>query len=266
VSDVSFRRRFQRVSRRNTYLLGGVAVIVGVVLVVVAITGLSSDGGDDTPPESERNAPETPISPGSEPPPDASGGSQEGGSGTQAEGAGIRRQLVRRRLVRAPDFATRLIHDGTTPRALTQRLQQARAGDELQFSKLRGTPTVLYLWTSRCAPCRADALLVDATWKRWARRGVLFIGLHVGQSEGSAAATIRQYDLTFPVGLDGGAGIAKRYGAMFLPQTFFVTAGGDIVGEVAGSPSVRQLELGTRAARSGEPFGSEQGSSRVPLP
>ncbi|MGH2980238.1 MAG: TlpA family protein disulfide reductase, partial [Solirubrobacterales bacterium] len=72
-------------------------------------------------------------------------------------------------------------------------------------------------------------------------------------------------DLTYPAILDRSGQIAERYGVTALPQTFFISAGGDIVGEVAGSPSIRQLELGTAAAKSGKPFGSEQGSSRMPL-
>ena len=59
--------------------------------------------------------------------------------------------------------------------------------------------------------------------------------------------------------------MARAYGVTGLPETFFISAPGDVVGHVAGSPSVRQMELGTAAAREGRSFGSEQGGSRVPL-
>ena len=54
-------------SKRNTYLLGGLAVLAGVVMLVVAISSLTSDGDDSTP-ANERNAPERQITPGSAPP------------------------------------------------------------------------------------------------------------------------------------------------------------------------------------------------------
>ena len=95
---------------------------------------------------------------------------------------------------------------------------------------------------------------------------MLFVGVSVNESAEAARAVIRQYDLTYPGISDRSGEIAKRYGVTALPQTFFISAEGDIVGEVAGSPSVRQLELGTSAAESGRPFGAEQGSSSVPLP
>jgi hypothetical protein len=95
---------------------------------------------------------------------------------------------------------------------------------------------------------------------------VLFVGANVNESTDAARAVIRQYDLTYPGISDRGGEIAERYGATALPQTFFISDKGDIVGEVAGSPSVRQLELGASSAESGRLFGAEQGSTRVPLP
>jgi len=50
-------------SKRNTYLLGGVAVVLGFAMLVVAVIALADDD-DSPPPASERNAPERPITPG----------------------------------------------------------------------------------------------------------------------------------------------------------------------------------------------------------
>jgi peroxiredoxin len=167
--------------------------------------------------------------------------------------------------VRAPDFSADVIHAGTIPKQLQDAFERAAAKDALDFSELRGTPMVLHLWSSQCAPCRTDARLVEATWKRWGPRGVLFVGASVNESADAAGSVIRQYHLTYPAVSDQNGKLAASYGASALPHTVFISAGGDIVGEVAGSPSVRQLELGTAAAESGRPFGAEQGTSRVPL-
>jgi peroxiredoxin len=251
-------------SRRNTYLLGGLAVLAGVVMLVIAISGLTSDGDDSTT-ANEANAPERPLSPGSPAPP-AGDGSEAQPPATEAQGEEIRRNLARRRPVKAPDFAAELIHAGTLPKSLQEPFERAAAKDSLELSQLRGTPVVLYMWSSQCAPCRADTRLVEATWKRWGPRGVMFAGANVKESAEAARAVIRQYDLTYPGISDRDGKIAARYGVTALPQTFFISAQGDIVGEVAGSPSVRQLELGSSSADSGRTFGAEQGSSRVPVP
>ena len=49
-----------------------------------------------------------------------------------------------------------------------------------------------------------------------------------------------------------------------LPQTIFISATGDVVGQVAGSVTVGQMQQGTAAAIAGRPIGSLQGASRVP--
>ena len=249
-------------SKRNTYLLGGLAVVLGVAMLAVALFALTGDD-DSSPATSERNAPETPITPGSTPTTDT--GQDETPSGTEAQGAAIRQQLARRKTVQAPDFSAQVIHEGSVPNSLKEAFDGATDGGSLDIGKLRGTPVVLHLWSSKCAPCRGDSRLVEATWKRWGPRGVLVVGASVKEPSAAAKAVIKQYDLTYPSVADPSGALAERYGETVVPHTFFISAGGDIVGEVAGSPSVRQLELGAQAAESGKPFGSEQGSSRVPL-
>ena len=249
-------------SRRNTYLLGGISALAGIVMLVVAISALTSDGDDGSPPADERNAPERPLTPGSPPP---ASGDRDEPSGTRAEGSAIQRNLSRRRRVRAPDFSATVIHAGTVPGPLEDAFERATARDALDLAELRGTPVVLHLWSSRCTPCRGDARLVETTWRRWGPRGVLFVGASVNESSAAAEEVIRQYDLTYPGVLDRNGAIAERYGATVLPQTFFISGGGDVVGEVAGSPSVRQLETGAAAAESGRVFGAERGGSAVPL-
>jgi peroxiredoxin len=251
-------------SRRNTYLLGGLAVVAGVAMLVIAIVVLS--GGDESTSTTSESTTERPITSSETPaaPPSGEQPAQEP-SGSAARGAGIGRELAQRRPVRAPGFSAELIYDGSIPQALKEAFGRASGGGRLDMSKLRGTPVVLHLWSTGCAACRADGRLVEATWKRWGPRGVLLVGASVKESPAAAKTVIRQYDLTYPEISDRSGQVAELYGASALPQTFFISAAGDIVGEVVGSPSVRQLEVGTAAAESGKPFGSEQGNSRVPL-
>jgi peroxiredoxin len=252
-------------SRRNTYLLGGLAVVVGAVMIAFAVAALTSDDGDSSPAR-RADAPQRPVAPVPPSTPQPPAGNARKPSGVKARGGDIGKQLSRRRPVQAPDFSAAVIRAGAIPEALEAPFERATAEGRLDMANLRGTPVVLHLWSSQCAPCRADARLVEATWKRWGQRGVLFVSMHVEESRASTPkVVIRQYDLTYPAVSDRSGAIAGRYGATALPQTFFISSAGDIVGEVIGSPSVRQLEVGTAATQSGRPFGSEQGSARVPL-
>jgi thiol-disulfide isomerase/thioredoxin len=148
---------------------------------------------------------------------------------------------------------------------VSKEVGRATAGGTLGLSELEGTPVVLYMYASKCGPCRADARLVESTWERWGRRGVAFVGVAVKDSDESARSFARQYRLTYPIVRDADGKVAAAYGARVLPEVFFVSKAGDVVGHVIGSPSVRQMELGAGSARVGRSFGNEEGGSRQPL-
>jgi peroxiredoxin len=245
-------------SKRNSYLIGGAAIAVGIALIVIAITALSEDGGSD----SSRPTPEKPPAGDNQ---QSEPKAQEGGnpSGVSARGRSLSRAVEQRRPVRAPGFAVEVIDDGSPP-AQSRPLEQAVAGGSLALTRLRGSPVVLHVWSPGCGPCRSDARLIETTWQRWGRRGVAFVGLSVGESAAAALRFARQYDLSYPIVRDAAGRVADAYGVTSLPETFFISSAGDVIGHVAGSPSVRQMELGAAAARTGRAFGSEQGGSREP--
>ncbi len=243
-------------SRRNTYLLGAAAIAVGVVLIIIAlsVSGNESTDGAQAPSDAPGAAPDrTPA-----------GGRSDRRSDDDAAGSGgLSGKLDRGSKVTAPGFALEVVRTGSPP-PQSETLAQAVAGGTLALTALRGTPVVLQMWSSRCGPCRADARLVQTTWQRWGRRGVAFVGVSVEEPAADAARFAREYDLSYPIIRDGSGRIADAYGVSSLPETFFIASTGDIVGHVAGSPSVRQMELGAAAARAGRAFGSEQGGSREP--
>lgn len=246
-------------SKRNTYLMGGAAIAVGIALIVIALTTIS--GGNDGGSESARPMPEKPAT-GKQPstPPEQEGASP---SAPSVRGKSLSKAVEQRRPVRAPGFAVEVIDDGSPP-AQARPLKQAVAGGSLALTRLRGSPVVLHVWSSDCGPCRSAARLIETTWRRWGRRGVAFVGLSVNEPEAAALKFAREYDLSYPVVRDAAGRVADAYGVTSLPETFFISRNGDVIGRVAGNPSVRQMELGTAAAQTGRTFGSEQGGSREP--
>jgi peroxiredoxin len=239
-------------SKRNTYLLGGAAIAVGITMIIIAIAALSG-GGDSNPGAPETTAREGPTAPAE--------GEAPGRPAVNAHGRSLSRAVAERRRAQAPAFAVEVIEKGSPP-AQAGELEQAVAGGSLALARLRGSPVVLHMWSPGCGPCGASARLVETTWQRWGRRGIAFVGISVGGSEEDGRDFAGQYDLTYPIVRDGAGRIADAYGVTSLPAIFFVSSTGDIVGSVTGSPTVRQMELGTAAARAGRAFGSEQGRSR----
>jgi peroxiredoxin len=247
-------------SRRNTYLAGGAAIAAGVALIVIALVATSGDGGSG----STTTAPRQPAAADQDQSAAGGEGDAQPGSESPAQGRSISGELDRRGTVRAPALELEVIDEGVPPAQARAPLEDAVADGSLSLAKLRDSPVVLYVWAPDCDPCRADARLVETTWQRWGRRGVAVLGVTVDGSAQEALQFARRYDLTFPLLDDDGGRVAEAYGVTSLPEAFFISRSGDVVGHIAGSPSVRQMELGAAAARTGRAFGNEQGGSRVP--
>jgi hypothetical protein len=63
---------------------------------------------------------------------------------------------------------------------------------------------------------------------------------------------------------DPGDDVARDWGVTGLPETYFVSARGRIVGHVVGAISTRQLDDGVAAAVAGRPLAAREGGDRRP--
>ena len=68
--------------------------------------------------------------------------------------------------------------------------------------------------------------------------------------------------MTYPSLRDRSNGVAHRWGVTGLPETFFVSAQGRVVGHVIGALSVGRLADGVAAARAGRALGVQSGGDR----
>jgi peroxiredoxin len=65
-------------------------------------------------------------------------------------------------------------------------------------------------------------------------QGAEVFAINAGQERPAVAAFIGKLGVTYPVLLDESASIAKRYGVVGLPTTYFVDAKGVVRGKVIG--------------------------------
>src|SRR5580698_953895 len=71
------------------------------------------------------------------------------------------------RIREAPDFNLAIVANGAG-------LGPAMADDKtLSLSELRGSAVLLDFWATWCAPCRAQAPIVDQLSRRWHDKGVV---------------------------------------------------------------------------------------------
>lgn len=125
-------------------------------------------------------------------------------------------------------------------------------GGELDLARAPGVPTLVNLWGSWCAPCRAELPLLqelaDAAGER-----VRVVGVISRDGVPQAGSFAEDAGVTFPGAFDGDGVLMTELGLNALPFTYFLDAGGAVVhtevGDVASVDELRALvaeHLGVR--------------------
>jgi cytochrome c biogenesis protein CcmG/thiol:disulfide interchange protein DsbE len=245
-------------SKRQIAALAAVVTVPAALLAVVLLTILSDDDNQARP-VTEATAPTEHRSQRSgtaEPPPKSSGATPA------STNSAIDRQLARRRPVPAPDLSFPVLDEGVPPSSVKKNIAPA---SDLSLGELRGTPVVLSLWSSWCTLCGAAAQVVQTESERYGPRGVLFLGLDVQDTERNAQRFRKKFALDYPTASDESGDAARRLGAGGVPETFFISGDGQIVGHVVGAATIAQMELGVSAAQAGKPYRTQQAGARLPL-
>ena len=171
--------------------------------------------------------------------------------------------LARGEARRAPGFELGVLSSGR-PGPLSAAWKRAADDGRVALDELRGTPVAINFWASWCLPCREEAPLLERGWRAAGRQGVLFLGLNIQDVRSDALGFLRRFGQTFPNVRDPSDAIARRWGVTGIPETFFISARGDVVGHVIGLMRPAQLEDGVAAALAGRPRGAQTGGDRRP--
>jgi peroxiredoxin len=104
-------------------------------------------------------------------------------------------------------------------------------GDTVDLASLRGSPVMLNIWATWCAPCREEMPGLQTLHERFADRGLRVIGVSVDNS--GAERAIRDFaaglGLTFTLLHDPADQVARRFRTVGVPETFLIDADGRIV-------------------------------------
>ena len=102
-------------------------------------------------------------------------------------------------------------------------------GTPVRLSGLAGTPTVINLWASWCAPCREELPLLAKAHRAYGDK-VRIIGVDFDDSAPDAALELAERSgVTYPLLSDPDAETKASLKVIGLPQTVFVDAQGTMV-------------------------------------
>jgi cytochrome c biogenesis protein CcmG/thiol:disulfide interchange protein DsbE len=124
-------------------------------------------------------------------------------------------------------------------------------GQEVRLEDFRGKVVFLNFWASWCPPCRAEARLLEASWKRHRDQDVVFLGINMQDREEAAREFLREFAITYPNGFDRGNRIAIDYGVWGIPETFFLDGNGRITYKHIGALGRETIHAKLEEARQG---------------
>lgn len=116
----------------------------------------------------------------------------------------------------APDFELRSLDGGT-----------------VRLSEFRGQTVILNFWATWCPPCRTEMPEFDAAYREYQAAGgglvVLAVDDLATDSEAEVRDFIEELGVAFPVLFDTSTSeVAKRYGVVGRPSTFFIDPDGTL--------------------------------------
>jgi len=101
-------------------------------------------------------------------------------------------------------------------------------GGEIRLRDLRNKVVVLNFWASWCLHCQGEAKGLEAVWRKYKKKNILFLGFNVqNDDEKDARRYLKKFDISYPNGWDDG-GISQKYNVWGIPKTFIIGPDGKI--------------------------------------
>lgn len=139
--------------------------------------------------------------------------------------------LIMPLLVACDGGAPKLNTGSTAPGFSATRLD----GSTVRFpDDFRGKPLVIRFWADWCRYCEGEMKAIDRVYQRRRTQGLQVLAVNAGQDKEAVAAFIKKIGVGYPALLDEKSAIARQYGVVGLPTTYFVGADGTIKAKVVG--------------------------------
>lgn len=115
----------------------------------------------------------------------------------------------------------------------------SESGRQVSSADFLGSVLVVNFWAGYCAPCRAEAPLLEKLSQKWAGDGAKFLGVNTYDESAQVEAFARNYGVTYPSIIDVKSGatqlaFAGTVAPSALPTTIVLDRQGRVAARILG--------------------------------
>jgi len=107
-------------------------------------------------------------------------------------------------------------------------------GGVVNLESFTGKVIVLNFWATWCPPCRKEMPLLESTYKRYQKDGLVILGINYNEERERVLKFTQEMGVSFPIILDKELKLTRKYGVLALPATFFIDRKGIIRDQYKG--------------------------------
>ena len=126
-------------------------------------------------------------------------------------------------------------------------------GNEVGLSEFRGEVVFVNFWATWCPPCRAEMPDIESLYQEYKDKGVVVIGIDIGESEATVRQFVQQGGYSWTFVLDSTGAVAANYNIRAIPTSFFIDREGVIQAVNTGAMTKRGMEAALAEAMMSAP-------------
>lgn len=116
-------------------------------------------------------------------------------------------------------------------------------GGTLQFPvDLGGRVVAIRFWADWCPFCEGEMRLLEPIYREYREHGLTILAVNVRQDRDTAARFVGPLDISYDTLLDEAGEVARTYGVIGLPTTFFVDGNGLLRTRILGESTPETFE------------------------
>jgi cytochrome c biogenesis protein CcmG/thiol:disulfide interchange protein DsbE len=115
-------------------------------------------------------------------------------------------------------------------------------GHPVRLADLRGRPVIVNFWASWCASCVEEFPLLRAALAEHGDAGLAIVGIVYRDRSEAAREFMARMGASWPAAMDPGETVARKYGILSPPESYFIGRDGMVAGRQIGQLSADDLD------------------------